>query len=239
MKPYNEQQTKKEQVEQMFDNIASTYDRLNHILSFNIDRLWRRRVVRLVRRSGAERIMDMATGTGDLAIAMARSIEQAQILGVDLSEEMLTVARHKVERAGLAERITLEKGDAENLANVEDGVMDAATVAFGVRNFEHLERGLKEFHRTLRSGGRLIILEFSIPRNALVRSLYGLYSHHIMPLLGALISKDRAAYTYLPDSIEEFPSPERVSDMLYGVGFSSVRRYSLSMGIAHIYEATK
>lgn len=239
MKPYNEQQTKKEQVEQMFDNIASTYDRLNHILSFNIDRLWRRRVVRLVRRSGAHRIMDMATGTGDLAIAMARSIEGAHILGVDLSEEMLAVARVKVKRAGLAERIELTKGDAENLTIVGDGAIDAATVAFGVRNFEHLERGLSEFWRTLRPGGKLVVLEFSIPRNAVVRSLYSFYSHHIMPLLGALISKDRAAYTYLPDSIEEFPSPERVSDMLYSVGFTSVRRYSLSMGIAHIYEATK
>ena len=239
MKPYNEQQTKKEQVEQMFDNIASTYDRLNHILSFNIDRLWRRRVVRLVRRSGAQRIMDMATGTGDLAIAMARSIEGAHILGVDLSEEMLAVARVKVKRAALEGRVELRKGDAEALTIVEDGTMDAATVAFGVRNFEHLERGLSEFWRTLRPGGKLVVLEFSIPRNAVVRSLYSFYSHHIMPLLGALISKDRAAYTYLPDSIEEFPSPERVSDMLYSVGFTSVRRYSLSMGIAHIYEATK
>ena len=239
MKPYNEQQTKKEQVEQMFDNIASTYDRLNHILSFNIDRLWRRRVVRLVRRSGAQHIMDMATGTGDLAIAMARSIKGAHILGIDLSEEMLGVARLKVERAGLAERIELKKGDAEALTFVEDNTMDAATVAFGVRNFEHLERGLGEFWRTLRPGGRLIVLEFSIPRNPLVRSLYSFYSHRIMPLLGALISKDKAAYTYLPDSIEEFPSPERVSDMLRGVGFTTVRRYSLSMGIAHIYEATK
>ena len=239
MKPYNEQQTKKEQVEQMFDNIASTYDRLNHILSFNIDRLWRRRVVCLVRRSGAQHIMDMATGTGDLAIAMARSIKGAHILGIDLSEEMLGVARLKVERAGLAERIELKKGDAEALTFVEDNAMDAATVAFGVRNFEHLERGLSEFWRTLRPGGRLIVLEFSIPRNPLVRSLYSFYSHRIMPLLGALISKDKAAYTYLPDSIEEFPSPERVSDMLRGVGFTIVRRYSLSMGIAHIYEATK
>lgn len=229
---------KGEMVRGMFNDIAPTYDRLNHILSLDIDKLWRKRVVRIVRKLGAKHIMDMATGTGDLAIAMAKNIEGSTIYGADFSSEMLAVAKQKIEQLGLSERISLTECNAEDIP-LEDEAVDVATVAFGVRNFEHLERGLKEFHRTLRSGGRLIILEFSIPRNALVRSLYGLYSHHIMPLLGALISKDRAAYTYLPDSIEEFPSPERVSDMLHGVGFSSVRRYSLSMGIAHIYEATK
>lgn len=239
MKPYNEEQTKKEQVEQMFDNIAPTYDRLNHIMSLNIDRMWRRRVMRIVRRSKASKIMDIATGTGDLAIAMAKRMERAEILGIDLSEEMLAVARSKVKRLGLEQRITLLKGDAESLTMVTDGVMDVATVAFGVRNFENLEGGLAEIYRTLKAGGKLVVLEFSIPRNRLVRWVYAQYSHRLIPRIGALISKDREAYTYLPESVDEFPSPERFTDMLLGVGFKEVRRRSQSFGIAHIYEAVK
>lgn len=239
MKPYNEEQTKKEQVEQMFDNIAPTYDRLNHIMSLNIDRMWRRRVMRIVRRSKANKIMDIATGTGDLAIAMAKRMERAEILGIDLSEEMLAVARSKVKRLGLEQRITLLKGDAESLTMVADGVMDVATVAFGVRNFENLEGGLAEIYRTLKAGGKLVVLEFSIPRNRLVRWVYAQYSHRLIPRIGALISKDREAYTYLPESVDEFPSPERFTDMLLGVGFKEVRRRSQSFGIAHIYEAVK
>lgn len=239
MKPYNEEQTKKEQVEQMFDNIAPTYDRLNHIMSLNIDRMWRRRVMRIVRRSKASKIMDIATGTGDLAIAMAKRMERAEILGIDLSEEMLAVARSKVKRLELEQRITLLKGDAESLTMVADGVMDVATVAFGVRNFENLEGGLAEIYRTLKAGGKLVVLEFSIPRNRLVRWVYAQYSHRLIPRIGALISKDREAYTYLPESVDEFPSPERFTDMLLGVGFKEVRRRSQSFGIAHIYEAVK
>lgn len=239
MKPYNEEQTKKEQVEVMFDNIAPTYDRLNHIMSLNIDRIWRRRVMRIIRRAEARAIMDVATGTGDLAIAMARSIEGVHILGVDLSEEMLAVARGKVERLGLAERIRLEKGDAENINMVDDGEMDAVTVAFGVRNFENIERGLSEIYRTLKSGGQLVVLEFSMPRNRLIRWIYSQYAHRLLPRIGAAISKDKQAYTYLPDSVEEFPSPERFTEILRSVGFSSVVRRSQSFGIAYIYVATK
>ena len=239
MKPYNEEQTKKEQVEEMFDNIAPTYDRLNHIMSLNIDRIWRRRVMRIVRRAKARAIMDVATGTGDLAIAMARSITEARILGVDLSEEMLAVARGKVERLGLAERIRLEKGDAENITMVADGAMDVVTVAFGVRNFENIERGLSEIYRTLKSGGQLVVLEFSMPRNRLIHWIYSQYAHRLLPRIGATISKDKHAYTYLPDSVEEFPSPERFTEILHGVGFDDVVRRSQSFGIAYIYVATK
>ncbi len=239
MKPYNQHQTKKEQVEQMFDNIAPTYDRLNHILSFNIDKLWRKRVVRLLGKSHPSRVMDMATGTGDLAIAMARRMKQLHILGVDLSEEMLAVARQKIEREGFSDRIEVRKGDAENITFVESESMDAATVAFGVRNFENLEGGLKEIYRTLRKGGKLIVLEFSIPRNRLVRWVYAQYSHRLLPRIGAMLSKDRQAYDYLPDSVEEFPSPERFAQILRGVGFSDIKARSQSFGIAHIYEATK
>lgn len=239
MKPYNEQQSKKEQVEEMFDNIAPTYDRLNHIMSLNIDRLWRRRVVRIVRRAQPTKIMDVATGTGDLAIAMARRMDNTQILGIDLSEEMLAVAEEKVRKAWLAERISLHKGDAEQLNNVADGAIDVATVAFGVRNFENMERGLAEIFRTLKSDGRLIVLEFSIPRNSLVRWVYAQYSHRLLPRIGAMISKDKQAYTYLPESVEEFPSPERFTEILQKVGFRCVRRRSQSFGIAYIYEAIK
>lgn len=239
MKPYNEEQSKKEQVEEMFDNIAPTYDKLNHIMSFNIDRIWRRRVVRIVKRHNPSHIMDMATGTGDLAIAMARSMAGAKVLGIDLSEEMLAVARQKVEREGLAERITLRKGDAEQLDEPENNSIDIATVAFGVRNFENMERGLSEIYSKLKNDGRLIVLEFSIPRNPLVRWVYAQYSHRLLPRIGAMISKDKEAYTYLPESVEVFPSPERFSEILRGVGFRSVRRRSQSFGIAYIYEAIK
>ena len=239
MKPYNQEQTKKEQVEEMFDNIAPTYDRLNHIMSLNIDRIWRRRVMRIIRRAKPQRIMDVATGTGDLAIAMARKVNEAHILGVDLSEEMLSEARKKIKRLELEKRISLEKGDAENLTMVASESVDAATVAFGVRNFENIERGLSEIYRTLRPGGKLVVLEFSMPKNRLVRWVYRQYAHRLLPRIGGMISKDKQAYTYLPDSVEEFPAPERFMDILHGVGFKSAKAKSQSFGIAHIYEATK
>ncbi len=239
MKPYNQEQTKKEQVEEMFDNIAPTYDKLNHIMSLNIDRIWRRRVMRIVRRSKATKIMDIATGTGDLAIAMAKRVDRTQILGIDLSEEMLAVARTKILKQGLEERIMLEKGDAENLTMVADESIDAATVAFGVRNFENMERGLEEIGRTLKKGGKLIVLEFSIPRNRFIRWVYAQYSHRLLPRIGGLISKDKRAYTYLPESVEEFPSPERFCEILASLGFTNIKRHSQSFGIAYIYEATK
>lgn len=239
MKPYNEEESKKEQVEQMFDNIAPTYDRLNHILSFNIDRMWRRRVMRIVRRSQAQHVLDIATGTGDLAIAMTKSIDNITVLGVDLSEEMLRVAEQKVQRLGLEQRIKLQKGDAENLQMIADASVDVVTVAFGVRNFENLERGLGELCRVLKPGGKVVVLEFSIPRCWLVRWVYAQYSHRLLPRIGAWLSKDRKAYDYLPDSVEEFASPERFIEMLHGVGFTDARVKSQSFGIAHIYQATK
>lgn len=239
MKPYNQEQSKKEQVEQMFDNIAPTYDKLNHIMSLNIDRIWRRRVMRIVRRAKAHKIMDVATGTGDLAIAMAKRVDRTQIIGIDLSEEMLAVARRKVEKQGLEERIMLAKGDAENLDMVTTESVDAATVAFGVRNFENIERGLGEIYRTLKPGGKLVVLEFSMPKNRLVRWVYSQYAHRLLPCIGGMISKDKQAYTYLPDSVEEFPAPERFAEILRGVGFKSVKTRSQSFGIAYIYDATK
>ncbi|MBQ5703581.1 MAG: bifunctional demethylmenaquinone methyltransferase/2-methoxy-6-polyprenyl-1,4-benzoquinol methylase UbiE [Alistipes sp.] len=238
MKPYNSQKTKKEEVQQMFDNIAPTYDRLNHLFSLSIDKLWRRRVVRLVRRMKPQRILDLATGTGDLAIKMAKRIPKAHIMGVDLSENMLAVAAEKVRRQGLDDHIALYQGEAEHL-DIGDGVVDVVTVAFGVRNFGDIDGSLLEIGRTLTAGGHIVILEFSTPRNPLVRYFYRLYSNHVMKPVGGLISKDRKAYDYLPDSIEEFPDPERFLDIMRHAGFKECRRKSLSLGIAQIYIGQK
>lgn len=238
MKPYNSQKTKKEEVQQMFDNIAPTYDKLNHILSLSIDKMWRRHVVRKVRRMKPEKIMDLATGTGDLAIKMAKAMPKAKIMGVDLSEKMLAVAAEKVRRKGLDDHIALYQGDAENL-DVTDGVLDVVTVAFGVRNFGNLEQGLSEIMRSLRSGGHIVVLEFSTPRNWLVRKCYQFYSNHVMKPVGGMVSKDRKAYDYLPDSIVEFPDRERFLDIMQRTGFVECRRFSQSFGIAQIYIGKK
>ena len=238
MKPYNQEESKKVQVRNMFNNIAPTYDRLNHILSVNIDRLWRRRVVRLVQKMKPQQILDVATGTGDLAITMARKIEGCRILGVDLSEQMLAVAREKVAACGLSETIALAVGDAEHL-EVADGSVDVATVAFGVRNFENLEQGLREMHRTIKEGGHIVILEFSTPRARLFGALYHWYSHKVLPFIGRLISRDGAAYDYLPSSVDEFPAPEKFMEMLAGVGFKNCKARSQSFGIAQIYTAER
>ena len=222
----------------MFDNIAPTYDKLNHILSLSIDKMWRRHVVRKVRRMKPEKIMDLATGTGDLAIKMAKAMPKAKIMGVDLSEKMLAVAAEKVRRKGLDDHIALYQGDAENL-DVTDGVLDVVTVAFGVRNFGNLEQGLSEIMRSLRSGGHIVVLEFSTPRNWLVRKCYQFYSNHVMKPVGGMVSKDRKAYDYLPDSIVEFPDRERFLDIMQRTGFVECRRFSQSFGIAQIYIGKK
>lgn len=234
MKPYHADQPKKEQVREMFDRIAPKYDLLNHTLSAHVDRLWRRRVVREVRRARPKRILDVATGTGDLAIALARRIRGAQVLGIDLSEQMLDVAREKIARRGLEDRIVLDCGDAEHL-ELGEAVVDVATVAFGVRNFEDLAAGLRELARVMKPGGRVVILEFSRPRNRLFRWLYEGYSHRILPRIGGMVSHDRRAYEYLPASISEFPAPERFLELLAQAGFHHCRARSQSGGIAQIY----
>lgn len=218
VKPYNTGQTKKEEVREMFDNIAPKYDLLNHTLSMNIDRIWRRRVVRIVRRSRPHRILDVATGTGDLAIEMARRIRDVHVLGVDLSEKMLDVARCKVAARGLDERVVLDVGDAEHL-RVSDASVDVVTVAFGVRNFGDLEAGLREMARTIKPGGKVVILEFSRPRNRLFRVLYEFYTYKILPRIGGMVSKDKRAYEYLPASVGEFPAPAEFMSMMERAGF--------------------
>ena len=222
----------------MFDNIAPKYDLLNHTLSMSIDRVWRRRVVGEVRRAKPGRILDVATGTGDLAIAMARRIRDVQVLAVDLSERMLAVARRKIEARGLDGRIVLDRGDAERLA-VADASVDVATVAFGVRNFGDLGAGLRELARTIKPGGKVVILEFSRPRNRAFRALYEFYSYKILPRIGGLVSRDKRAYEYLPASVGEFPAPEEFMGMMARAGFRNCRARSQSFGIAQIYIGEK
>ena len=227
-----------EQVKQMFDDIAPTYDRLNHILSLSIDKIWRNRVVRAVRRLGAKEILDIATGTGDLAIAMAQKIEGTTICGADLSPEMLAVAKQKVAKAALSDRITLMEGNAEHLP-LPDMSADAVTIAFGIRNFENKENCLRELRRVLRTDGHLVILEFSNPKNRLIGWLYRIYSHKILPWIGGLISSNRSAYEYLPASVDSFPNPDIFSQMIESAGYKMVKRHSQSFGIAQIYIAQR
>ena len=239
MKPYNTPNAgKKEEVKRMFDNIAPTYDRLNHILSLSIDRVWRRRVMRIVRRAHPRQILDLATGTGDLAILMAKRIPQAQVMGVDLSEKMLAEASEKVRRQGLDDHVVLYQGDAERL-DLGDGAVDVVTVAFGVRNFGDLGRGLAELSRALRPGGRIVILEFSTPTMPVFGRLYDWYSHRVLPRIGGWLSHDRQAYDYLPRSVDEFPQPEEFLTILAAAGFRDCRARSQSFGIAQIYTAEK
>ena len=234
----NQTQPKTEAVKQMFDDIAPTYDRLNHILSMSIDKIWRRRVVRIIRHLGAKQILDIATGTGDLAIAMAKRIEGSAICGIDLSPEMLEVARTKVGKQGLNKQITLREGNAEKL-DIESQSVDAVTIAFGIRNFENKESCLIELRRILRQGGHLVILEFSNPKSKLIGWFYRLYSHKILPWVGGLISRNRSAYEYLPASVDSFPNPELFSHIIESAGFTMVKRRSQSFGIAQIYIAQK
>lgn len=217
----------------MFDGIAPRYDLLNHLLSLDIDRWWRRRVVAEVRRDAPRQILDMATGTGDLAIELARRIPGAHVTGVDLSDRMLAQARRKVAARGLADRIGLQQGDAEHPA--AEVCYDVATVAFGVRNFGDLHAGLCGMARTIKPGGKVVILEFSQPRNRLFRALFGFYFRRILPFVGGLVSRDRRAYDYLPASVREFPSPEAFLAMMGRAGFADCRARSLSGGIAYIY----
>ncbi|MDR0907897.1 MAG: bifunctional demethylmenaquinone methyltransferase/2-methoxy-6-polyprenyl-1,4-benzoquinol methylase UbiE [Rikenellaceae bacterium] len=235
MKPTTD---KKQRVRVMFDSIAPTYDRLNHLLSFQIDRLWRRRVVRMVAADEPRAILDVATGTGDLAIELARVIEGARVTGVDISENMLALGRAKVAERGLDGRVNLLAGDAEAL-EFADGEFDCVTVGFGVRNFGDIGAGLREMCRVLRAGGMCFVLEFSEPRAPVFGWVYRIYFHRVLPLLGRAVSKDAAAYTYLPTSVSGFPEPERFAEMLRGAGFSGVEKRRLTGGVAYIYKAIK
>ena len=238
MKPYNTTESKKDQVKKMFNNIAPRYDILNHILSLGIDKLWRRRVINMVSKQVAIDILDVATGTGDMAIAMSKRNVKSKIVGYDLSEGMLDVAREKIDAKGLESRITLKQGEAEEIPFIS-GRFDAVTVAFGVRNFHDLEAGIREMSRVLKDDGRLYVLEFSTPKNKLFGFFYNLYTHKILPLIGGAISKDREAYQYLPESVDEFPSVERFLEMMSRGGLKNSKSISLMGGVAQIYIGEK
>jgi demethylmenaquinone methyltransferase/2-methoxy-6-polyprenyl-1,4-benzoquinol methylase len=236
--PYKDsEQQKKQQVEQMFDNIAPKYDFLNHFLSLGIDKLWRRKAIRILSTYKSDYILDVATGTGDFAVA-ASKLKPRKIVGFDLSEQMLNVGREKAKRLGLAEVIEFRKGDSEAMP-FQDEQFDAITVAFGVRNFENLENGLKEFHRVIKKDGVVIILEFSKPRYFPMKQFYLFYFFRILPFIGRLISKDSSAYSYLPESVMAFPDDLKFLSILQRVGFSKNRQKRLTFGIATIYIAQK
>jgi len=238
IKPYNQDATKTQQVEAMFDNIASTYDTLNHRLSWNIDRYWRKKAIKRLAAHAPKKILDIATGTGDFAIQACQQLPEVQITAVDISEGMMQVGRQKVKKKGLQQHIQFEREDCTALS-YPDNTFDAITTAFGIRNFASLDKGLEEMCRVLRPGGQLCILELTQPMSFPMRQLFHIYSHTVLPLYGRLISKDTEAYSYLTKTIEAFPQGERMMDILRHAGFRETAFQRLTLGICTLYFATK
>lgn len=236
--PYKDSSTsKKEQVTTMFDGIAKQYDVLNRVISLGIDQSWRRKVVRMATQLKPKRIIDVATGTGDLAIAL-KSTGAGEIIGLDISPGMLEIGTKKVHSLSLNDQIQMVLGDGEKLP-YQEGYFDVATVAFGVRNFENLEKGLGEIFRVLKSGGRLVVLETAVPTRFPFKQGYQIYSGFIVPLIGRLFSRDRSAYQYLTDSAAIFPHGPRFNNILEKIGFIEVKDNPQTLGVASIYCATK
>ena len=222
----------------MFDRISPKYDALNHILSLNIDKVWRKKTAKIVSKTQPKTILDLATGTADLAIAMAKHNPQAHIIGMDISEKMLEIGKEKVKLQNLENQIELHHGDAASLP-FEDARFDAVTVAFGVRNFEDLDKGLSEMHRVLKTNGQAVILEFSLPERFPIKQLYNFYFKHLLPNIGKWVSKDGNAYSYLPHSVEKFPKPSDFCNILGSFGLKNCQIKPLSFGIATLYVANK
>ena len=236
--PYKDSdQSKREQVERMFDTISKEYDGLNRVISFGIDVKWRKKVVNKVAATKPKRILDVATGTGDLAINLAKT-DAEEIIGLDISAGMLSVGKEKVAAKNLDDRIKMVQGDSENLP-FEDNYFDAITVAFGIRNFETLEKGLAEILRVLKPGGIFVILETSVPTKFPFKQGYGLYTKTLLPLIGRVFSKDRDAYAYLSESASVFPYGEKLNNILRKTGFTHVEANPQTMGVATIYSASK
>ena len=231
-------QNKKGQVEEMFDNISPRYDLLNHLLSVNIDKVWRKRTIKRLKDFNPDKILDIATGTGDFAIAATKLGEKVAVVGIDISEGMLSVAREKIKKMQLEQQVSVQKADSENLP-FEDGLFDASIVGFGVRNFENLKRGLIEIFRVIKPGGVFFVLEFSKPAKTPFKQVYNFYFKRVLPFIGRMVSKDKRAYTYLPESVSEFPDGEQFLAILAEVGFTDNKYYSQTFGIATIYEAHK
>ena len=234
--PYNNLETKKKQVTKMFDNIAGSYDFLNHTLSLGMDNIWRKIAIKELSNKPST-ILDIATGTADFAIS-ASKYTNATITGIDISQGMLDVGVEKITKKGLTNRIQLQLADSENLP-FQDNSYDAITAGFGVRNFEDLNKGLSEMYRTLKSGGKVAILEPSEPTNFPLKQFYNLYFHHILPFIGGIVSKDKNAYTYLPDSVSAFPSGKDFLTELDKVGFKESKHIPLTFGIVSLYIAIK
>ena len=237
MKPYHEGD-KTKQVEQMFDNIAPTYDTLNHRLSWNIDKYWRKKALKQLLPYQPQRLLDIATGTGDFAIQAAEMLSNTAITAVDISEGMMDIGREKVRKAGWTARISFEKQDCTSLT-YPDASFDAVTAAFGIRNFADLDKGLAEMCRVLSKGGHLCILELTKPVAFPMRQLFHLYAHTVLPVYGRLISKDNAAYSYLTKTIEAFPQGEQMVGILKKAGFAEASFKRLTCGICTLYCATK
>ena len=240
VKPYEADGSKKQQVSKMFDNIAGNYDFLNHFLSLNMDKTWRRKMISELSSVNPKYVLDVATGTADVAINTIKQlkINDLNIKGVDISAEMLNIGRKKINTEGLSERIELTLGDSEQLP-YEGNKFDAVTVAFGVRNFENLERGLQEMHRVLRGGGKLVVLEFSKPTSFPFRQLYNFYFKYILPIIGKLTSKDNRAYSYLYESVQAFPDGDKFITVLNKIGFKDTQCKPLTLGICSIYVGYK
>jgi demethylmenaquinone methyltransferase/2-methoxy-6-polyprenyl-1,4-benzoquinol methylase len=235
--PYQNEQSKKDQVATMFNNIAGKYDFLNHFFSLGIDILWRKRAVRILGKKDADMLLDVATGTGDFAIECLK-LNPKKVMGIDISQGMLDVGKEKLKTKKLDHKIELLLGDSENLP-FEDNTFDGETVAFGVRNFENLEKGLSEMLRVLKPGGKTVVLEFSKPITFPIKQLYFFYFRYIMPTLGKIVSKDNAAYTYLPESVMAFPERKNFLSILEKVGYKNTGYKAVTGGIACIYWGEK
>ncbi|WP_187388182.1 bifunctional demethylmenaquinone methyltransferase/2-methoxy-6-polyprenyl-1,4-benzoquinol methylase UbiE [Seonamhaeicola marinus] len=238
IKPYKDSDLgKKEQVTKMFDTISGDYDGLNRVISFGIDVKWRKKVVELVRATNPESILDIATGTGDLAINLAKT-NASKIIGLDISSGMLEIGKEKIKSKGLNDKIEMVLGDSENMP-FEDNTFDAITVSFGIRNFETLENGLKEILRVLKPNGVFVILETSVPTKAPYKQGYKIYTKSILPLIGKIFSKDRSAYKYLSESASVFPHGEALNNILRKIGFINVEDFPQTFGVATIYKSSK
>lgn len=238
IKPYSENESKGKQVEQMFDQIAHSYDTLNHRLSWDIDKGWRRKAIKQLKPYAPKSILDVATGTGDFAILSAEMLKPDKLIGIDISEGMMDIGRNKVKQRNLDSIISFTKGDCMHLP-FPDESFDAVTAAFGIRNFEDLDRGLKEMQRVLKKGGSLCIIELTSPIRFPMKQLFRIYSHTILPLYGRMISKDDKAYAYLTATIEAFPQGETMIGILKASGFSHASFKRLTFGICTMYIAKK
>lgn len=236
--PYDGNGDKSTQVETMFDNIASTYDKLNHRLSWNIDKMWRNKAIKTLKPYNPQKILDIATGTGDLAILAAEILNPQHITGADISDGMMQIGREKAKKKKLDNILSFERQDCMNLTYSNDS-FDAVISAFGIRNFKNLEMGLTEMYRVLQRGGILCILELTTPVRFPMKQLFGLYSHTILPIYGRLISKDTSAYGYLTKSIEAFPQGEKVTELLRNIGFTKATFKRLTFGVCTLYIAEK